>query len=391
MMIAAEQMRSLPEYFSMIQDPRRKQGRRHSLSVVLAIAAAATLCGMCGYKAIFGWAKNLGQKARERFGCRREKGRCIIPSMCVIRDVLVRVDPVELDNALQKWNEAHDMKDVCLAYDGKTLKNAIDEDGRQTHIVSVVGHDSKATYTQKKVGTLPVAEDREEAKRTNEIGMFIPTFDQIDIDGKTITADALLTQKKLATYIVGRGADYLFTVKGNQGTLLADVVKHFENRQKPEYATVDSGHGRIDTRSIWTTADLNEYVEFPHVGQAFCINRKSVEKKTGKISNHVFYGITSKKQDQANPEKLLKIHRGHWTIENSSHHILDSTFDEDKSTIRTGHGPANTTRLRRFAIGLLKSRGVKDVAQKLRDLHQRTRTVFDYLGMTKNCREVLTC
>jgi hypothetical protein len=150
MMLTAEQMRSLPDYFSQIPDPRRKQGRRHSLSVVLAIATAATLCGMCGYKAIYGWAKNLGQKARERFRCRKQKGRYVIPSLCIIRDVLIRVDPVELDKALQNWNEAHGLNDACIAYDGKTLKNAIDEDGKQTHVVSVVGHDSKVTYTQKK-------------------------------------------------------------------------------------------------------------------------------------------------------------------------------------------------------------------------------------------------
>lgn len=150
MMMTAEQMRSLPAYFSKLPDPRRKQGRRHSLSVVLAIATAATLCGMCGYKAIYGWAKNLEQKARERFRCRKEKGKYVIPSLCVIREVLIRVDPVELDKALQNWNEAHGLADVCIAYDGKTLKNAIDEEGKQTHVVSLVGHDSKATYTQKK-------------------------------------------------------------------------------------------------------------------------------------------------------------------------------------------------------------------------------------------------
>ena len=73
-MLNAEQMRSLPLCFATIADPRRAQGRRHRLPVVLAIAAGAILCGMRGYKAISGWADALGQKARERFGCRRENG-----------------------------------------------------------------------------------------------------------------------------------------------------------------------------------------------------------------------------------------------------------------------------------------------------------------------------
>lgn len=150
MKLNAEQMRSLPEYFTSVTDPRRKQGRCHHISVVLAIATAATLCGMKGYKAIYGWANNLGQKARQRFGCRKEKGKYVIPSQFVIRDILVRVDPTEVDRSLQNWNEDQGLTDICLAFDGKTMKNAIDENGRQTHIVSIVGHESKSTYTQKK-------------------------------------------------------------------------------------------------------------------------------------------------------------------------------------------------------------------------------------------------
>ena len=106
-MLSAEQMQSLPEFFADIPDPRRAQGRRHRLSTVLAIAAGAILCGMRGYQAISDWAKSLGPKARERFGCRRENGRYVVPSQSVIRDVLIRVDPVHLDRALQRWNEAY--------------------------------------------------------------------------------------------------------------------------------------------------------------------------------------------------------------------------------------------------------------------------------------------
>ena len=149
-MLKAEHMYLLPHFFANIPDPRRPQGRRHPLPIVLAIAAGATLCGMRGYKAISDWAKSLGPKARERFGCRREHGRRVVPSEYVIRDVLVRVDPVALDRALQRWNEVHGEADESLAIDGKAMCNAIDEQGRQTHIMSVVGHQTNSCYTQKK-------------------------------------------------------------------------------------------------------------------------------------------------------------------------------------------------------------------------------------------------
>jgi len=73
-----------------------------------------------------------------------------VPSLFTIRDVLIRVDPVSVDRALQRWNQAYGQEDESLAIDGKTMCNAIDDHGHQTHIMSAVGHQSKACYTQKK-------------------------------------------------------------------------------------------------------------------------------------------------------------------------------------------------------------------------------------------------
>jgi predicted transposase YbfD/YdcC len=232
---------------------------------------------------------------------------------------------------------------------------------------------------------LPVEGD-EQLKRTNEIGMVIPLLDAIDLQGKDITADALLTQRKLADYLcLERKAHYHFTVKGNQATLLEDIKVYFQDRKDPDFITFDPpNHGRIETRKIWTTTELNDYLVFPHVQQAFVIERKSVQKSTGQISHDIVYGITSRKPREANPQQLLAINRGHWSIENSCHYILDWNFDEDRSRIRTGYGPENISRLRRFAIGLIKAKGVRSVAQKMRELTCNVRLVFDYLRMTKN-------
>jgi len=154
-MLKAQQMQSLPDFFKDIPDPRRPQGRRHPLPTVLAIATGAILCGMRGYLAISDWADSLGQKARERFNCYRKKGRYLVPSLSVIRDVMIRVDPLHLDNALQLWNNAYSKDDQSLAIDGKTMRNAIDEEGHQTHVMTVVGHQSKISYTQKKSAPYP--------------------------------------------------------------------------------------------------------------------------------------------------------------------------------------------------------------------------------------------
>jgi hypothetical protein len=157
-MLRAAEMASLPMFFRDIPDPRRAQGKRHSLATVLAIAAGAILCGMKGYTAISDWAKNLNQRARDRFNCRKENGRFVVPSQYIIRDVLVRVDPDALDKALQRWNETYGIEDRSLAIDGKVMKNAIDSDGHQAHIMSAVGHQSKACHAQKKSASSPQKE-----------------------------------------------------------------------------------------------------------------------------------------------------------------------------------------------------------------------------------------
>ena len=212
-------------------------------------------------------------------------------------------------------------------------------------------------------------------------------MDAIEIQGKTITADALLTQRELAKYLIEtRQAHYHFTVKGNQPTLLDDLKVCFNDRQEPDFISIDPpDHGRIEIRKIWITTELNSYLNFPHVEQAFVIERHRIDKKTGKASTpELAYGITSQPTHQADAQKVLATNRGHWAIENSCHYIIDWNYDEDRSRISTGHGPENMTRLRRFTVGILKSKGVTNVAQKIRQLMRNVRMVFDYLKMTNN-------
>ena len=242
----------------------------------------------------------------------------------------------------------------------------------------------------KKVGSLPV-EGTDETKQTNEIGMFAAVLDTLDIAGKIISADALLTQRKLARYLLERQAHYHFTVKGNQPGLQKEIALLFQRRLAPDHEEVSPpDHGRIETRRIWCSTDLNTYLGFPGVGQVFMIEREVVHKKTGAITLEHALGMTSQTPEQADANRVLATNRGHWVIENSCHYIIDWNFHEDRSRIRTGHGPCNVTRLRRFAVGLLKalSDAKTSIAEKMRSLNRNTRRVFDYLRMTKNTTRV---
>ncbi len=156
------------------------------------------------------------------------------------------------------------------------------------------------------------------------------------------------------------------------------------NRAEPDFREPTTlEHGRLESRAIWTTTRLNGYLNFPHVGQAFLVERTATEKKSGKTSVEHALGITSHGPDTADPRRLLELNRGHWRVE-SVHNILDNAFDEDRLRIRTGHGPVNTTRLRRFAIGVIRSHSNACVAAAMRRLHRNPRRVFDYLRMTQN-------
>jgi predicted transposase YbfD/YdcC len=235
------------------------------------------------------------------------------------------------------------------------------------------------------VGTLPVG-GSDEQKRTNEIGMAIPLLETCDIAGKVITGDALLTQRAIATHIVQQNAHYHFTVKGNQPTLETDIALVFKDRGAPGYIEVSPPeHGRIETRRVWCSTELNDYLDFPHVGQVFLIERECIDKKSGAHSLDSALGITSQTPLQASPAQVLGINRGHWTVE-SVHYMIDWNYDEDRSRIRTGFGPENITRLRRFAVGVLRSfqKPRQSIATMMRYLAFNTRLVFDYLRMTQN-------
>ena len=214
------------------------------------------------------------------FRCRRVNGAYERPSIYCLRNAIVKVAPEELDAALRAWFSAHGHDDASLAIDGKTMKGAVDEAGRQVHILGACGHDTAIAWGQKK--TVLTGDDGSD-KRTNEIGVAIPLLDQLgDLAGKTVTADALLTQTAIASYLRKHDAHYMFVAKDNQKTLLNDIRLWFHDDAKrpPDFAhttgkpingKLPTAHGRWEQREIWTTTALNDYLLFPGVGQAFLI------------------------------------------------------------------------------------------------------------------------
>jgi len=137
-------------------------------------------------------------------------------------------------------------------------------------------------------------------------------------------------------------------------------------RSPPQHVDVTKGHGRIETRAIWTSADLNGYATFPFLAQVFRVER-TVTTLPGTPKHHeVAYGITSLSPARADASRLLALNRGHWGIENRLHWVRDVTFDEDRSQVRTGAGPHVMATLRNLAITLLRLAGCTNIAAGLR-------------------------
>jgi predicted transposase YbfD/YdcC len=134
-------------------------------------------------------------------------------------------------------------------------------------------------------------------------------------------------------------------------------------------------------RRIWSSGELNGYVNFPYTAQVFVIQRESTEIATQKSRAETVYGITSLKPKQANPQRLLSLSRNHWSIENRLHWVRDVTFDEDRCRIRKGAGAQVMATLRNLAISLLRMAGATNIAKALRHCARMNFDVMRFLGL----------
>ena len=191
---------------------------------------------------------------------------------------------------------------------------------------------------------------------------------QLDLQGKIVTGDALLTQRKLAIQIVKAGGEYVFPVKDNQPDLRADLrtlfepepcVKGFSPTTKDLRSArkVEKGHGRMEKRTLTASRDVKGYVEWPYAEQGFQLERQFKQLNTGQITQDVMYGITSLTAQEADAPRLLEIVRGHWGIESGLHYRRDVTLREDRSRVRTGHAPQVLAAINNLVLGLLARLG----------------------------------
>jgi predicted transposase YbfD/YdcC len=313
-------------------DGRSGQGTDHPAAAVLALAAAAVVAGMKGYTAITGWVADVSAAVLADLYLRAGAIPAGAPSKTTIWRVLTGADPEMFDAAVGAWlmNAAGFAAPVAgvaddrvpgrgalmqVRLDGKAIRGAKDADGNQVRLLAALaGPDAAASV---------IAAQAEVGKKTNEVPMATVVLDQIDLEGKIVTADALHTVKATADRIHERGGEFVLPVKENRRALF-DALDALPWDQVPvAHTATDKGHGRITTRTIQVLPAPDD-LPFPHVSQVFLIERYVTGLRGEPVSAVAALGVASPEAGRASPADLAGYVREQWSIENCS---ADCTYE----------------------------------------------------------------
>lgn len=374
----------LRPYLDSVPDPRSRRGRWYSLTAILLVCACATLSGARSIDELAEWGARTGQSVLECLGIRRHLLRWrISPSRATIGRVLERLDGDALDRAVGAYlaDRHRTTTDAgpqpprqIIAVDGKALKGSARRDQRRRHLLSALTHHTPATIAQVEVGS-----------KTNETACFKPLLAPLDLTGNVVTFDALHTVQDHARWLVRtKKAHYIAVIKTNQPTAHAQISALPWQQVPIQHTASGTGHGRRESRSIKTMAVADNLggLTFPEATLAIRVHRR--RKESGKPeTRETVYAVTSLDAHQSNPADLATWIRGHWSIENSSHHIRDVTFNEDASTVHTGTAPRAMAAFRNLAIGTLKILGATNIAKTTRAIATQPQRTLPILGINQ--------
>jgi predicted transposase YbfD/YdcC len=289
-----------------VSDGRPGQGRDHPVAAVLALAAAAVVAGSRSFTAITGWAADVPASVLEDLyrRCGAARPGAGPPSKATIWRVVTGADPAALDAVTGSWlmERAAAAGDLAVTghrgddqaplipvrVDGKTVRGARNPDGTQVHLLAALAGQQGVVAAQTEVGA-----------KTNEIPMIIPLLDGVDLHRAVVTADALHCQRATADYLHRRGADFILPAKDNQPGLF-DALDALPWHHAPvTHAATDRGHGRIETRTIQVLPAPG--LPFPHVSQAYLIERHVTALDGQPLSDVAALGVTSLDATRASP------------------------------------------------------------------------------------------
>jgi predicted transposase YbfD/YdcC len=339
---------SLFDTLSQVPDPRLDRTKLHQLVDILVIAVCATICAAETWEEIaeFGQAK----ESWFRKFLALPNG---IPSHDTFRRVFLRLNPRKLQEAFLGWvrGVAEVTDGEVIAIDGKQARGARTADGKEgLRLVSAWACEQRLVLGQLKT-----------AQKSNEITAIPVLLELLELKGCIVTMDAMGCQTAVAAQIIEQEADYVLSLKGNQGLLHEEVVEYFAWAERTDFkeveydycATLEKDHGRIEGRRCWVTEDTDWFTEKAEWAglRSFIMVEAEREVLGHAVTVERRYFISSLGADA---QQALRAVRCHWQVENSLHWVLDVAFREDACRTRTGHAPENLATLRHIAVNLLK-------------------------------------
>jgi predicted transposase YbfD/YdcC len=341
---------ALVERLETIPDPRRQsENLKHRLVDIIILGFCGVLAGCDDFVEIAEWAK-----VHEGFFRSFLELPHGIPSHDTFTRVFAVLKPATLQEVLLPWLlERRGLPGDWIHLDGKTMRQT----GRTTpqlkalHVVSAWAGQTGITLGQ-------VAVDA----KSNEITAMPQLLALLDIRDKIVTTDALGCQKELAKAIVAGGGDYILAVKDNQPTLHAEIQAAFATAPTPPArsarlsTTEDQGHGREEQRTVQvlpaqghlSPAQLAAWVG---VRTIVMVTRVVCCMATGEESLEVRYFLSSL---SPNARRIGTAIRGHWSIENGLHWVLDVVFREDARRLYDRTAAENVAFLNRLTLSLLR-------------------------------------
>ncbi|MGH2508499.1 MAG: ISAs1 family transposase [Ktedonobacteraceae bacterium] len=409
---------ALYEALKQVKDGRKKRGCRYSLAVILSLLLMARLAGETDIRAAAHWIKLRKKWVIEQLALRRQSVPCLGTYLYALskidaQDLLTVVascltrweagerceeDPSRLAQQGGKQEKQH------VAVDGKTMRGTLGHkqaNQASVHVLSVY-----------EVKTGVVLAQRSVQEKENEISAVKDFLTPLYVKDRVWTADAMHTQKTACQFIEQFGGKYLFFFKDNHPTAHQDLALYFQDPQADQrhwgiFSQTEKGHGRLTTRRVRTTTEMNEWFigEWVGIGQTFEVmrtvtrrkrvlvekpevgkpTREKKKKKPGKsevkgkqsktkkqvqyreeTSQEIVYGLTNLTPAQASPEAIATFLRHHWAIENRLHWRRDVTLREDHSQVRTTGKPEALAALNNVVLALMDWLGVHNVPEQMR-------------------------
>lgn len=385
-----------------VADGRDRRGIRHSLASILAMAVAAVACGEKSVTAIAQWARSAesDQELPGAPGARRHPvtGRFHAPHKDTFDRAFAAAGAQSLDDVSGAWmlrqlsvigrrppetagqDREHEDREPedreprlrpAFAVDGKAVTGTIGPDGKMVHLLSAFEHQHGVTIAQRQI-----------SEKSNEIPAFAPLLAGLDLRGWVATMDALHTRRAHAEFLRAAGIESIMIAKQNQPGLFSALDAIDWPHVPLAFRTDERGRGRHEIRDIYL-APAPPGLPFPYVSQAILIERYATRPVRGNgLTSYVKtavaeLGITTLTAENSTAAHIAAHIRGHWGIENRSHHSRDTTYGEDASRVRTASKPRVMATIRNIAMAMIRLAGYPLIAPANRALR------YDFSQLTR--------